>query len=507
MLAMGAHDTLAAFYGLRDYARLGLGRDLSADSALADFTKTRRFDDIRRDHAANLRPLVRSRILLSFGDSTFWAEGVDRDPVTKHFYVTSIRHRTIADVAPDGSVRELWPRDQPQFGAIFSVRVDTGRHVLWATTSGVPQTEGYLPGDSAIAGLLEIRPRDGAVLRRWNVPPEHGGHVLGDLAIGPAGDVFVTDSNQPVLYWLHPNGDSLESMASPLFHSLQGLAPTPDGRALYLTDYSHGLLRVDLTTRAITRVDDAPNSTSLGCDGIVWDGDGIIAVQNGVTPARIVRFTLDRSGKRVARLDVIDRNWKVADEPTIGTLMGREFVYVANGQWNKHDDDGKRLAGTTLTPTILLAVPLGRYARSSNAPRVHVSRFEMLATAGTPITCRGFQRARCALVDPTPVHDRVRRRFFANELNHHRTAGTRCKLERDRARSGLAYFEDGRVLELLRKAAEVRKASGRWSRRQFARRKVRVEKADEHTVGACPHGDDEGSGAAGRRRVGKHNAK
>jgi len=120
----------------------------------------------------------------------------------------------------------------------------------------------------------------------------------------------------------------------------------------------HGLLRVDLKTNRVTRLDDAPHSTSLGCDGIAWDRGAIVAVQNGVTPARITRFALDASGMRIVRADVLDRNSTVADEPTIGTVVGPEFVYVANSQWEKHDDVGRRVLARALTRPVLLAVPL-----------------------------------------------------------------------------------------------------------------------------------------------------
>jgi len=206
--------------------------------------------------------------------------------------------------------------------------------------------------------LLRIRITNGAIERRWRLAPATLGHTLGDLAVGENGDVFVTDSNEPVLYRLRAGGDSLESIRNPLFRSLQGIAPVPGGKVAYVADYSHGLLRVDLETNRVTRLDDAPHSTSLGCDGIAWDRGAIVAVQNGVTPARITRFVLDASGMRIVRADVLDRNSTVADEPTIGTIAGGEFVYVANSQWEKHDDVGRRVLARALTRPVLLAVPL-----------------------------------------------------------------------------------------------------------------------------------------------------
>jgi sugar lactone lactonase YvrE len=358
VLAARAGDTTTALHALEAYAGLGLGRDLSGEPAVSSLTSLPQLAKIVAAHDAHRAPLVHSHERGSLADSSFWPEGIGHDPRTGRFYIASVRHRTIAELFPDGSSREILPRDTRSLGAILGVRFDTARRVLWATTSGIPQMQGFVAADSAIAALLRIRVSDGTIEQRWNIPPVASGHVLGDVVIGPHGDVFFTDSSDPVFYRLRPGSDSLESIRSPLFRSLQGMAPSADGRRVYVADYSHGVLLVDLATRAVTRVADAPGSTSLGCDGIVWDRGAIIAVQNGVSPARVVRLTLDATGTRFTRVDVLDQNFAVADEPTIGTLVGGAFVYVANSQWDKHDAAGTPIPGRTLTPPKLLAVPL-----------------------------------------------------------------------------------------------------------------------------------------------------
>ena len=358
VLAARAGDTTTAFHALEAYAGLGLGRDLRAEPVVSRLSSLPAFAKLAAAHDALRAPVVRSRERGSLADSSFWPEGVDYDPRTGRFYLASVRHRTIAELRPDGSSRELLARDSQTLGAMLGVRFDRARGVLWATTSGIPQMQGYAPADSGVAALLRIRVSDGTIERRWDLPPVTGGHVLGDLVVGPRGDVFFTDSSDPVFYRLRPGADSLDAIRSPLFHSLQGMAPSADGRRVYVADYSHGMLIVDLVTRAVTRVVDAPGSTSLGCDGIIWDRGRIIAVQNGVSPARIIRFVLDASGTRFTRVEVLDQNLAVADEPTIGTIAGGEFVYVANSQWDKHDAAGTPIPGKTLTPPKLLAIPL-----------------------------------------------------------------------------------------------------------------------------------------------------
>lgn len=353
-----AHDSAATIDALRGYAALGLGRDLDADKTFAWLNGAPAFAALRAAHDDNRRVVARSHVRATLADSTFWPEGMDYDASSGRFYVASVRHGAIAELRPDGGSRIIAVVDRKPIAAILGVRFDSKRGVLWATTSSVSQSPSFHSGGAPIAALLRIRVRDGVVERRWDLPPVPDGHILGDLAVGPRGDVFVTDSNEPVMYRLRPDADTLESLRSPLFRSLQGLAPSPDGARLYLADYSHGLLRVDLATGTVTRLDDAPHSTSLGCDGIAWDRGAIVAVQNGVSPARIMRFSLDDSGERIVRAELLDRNSAIADEPTIGAVVGREFVYVANSQWEKFDDAGKRNAAKPLTAPILLAAPL-----------------------------------------------------------------------------------------------------------------------------------------------------
>ena len=132
---------------------------------------------------------------------------------------------------------------------------------------------------------------------------------------------------------------------------------------MYVADYSHGLLRVRVSDGSAIRLPDAPGSTSLGCDGIVLYRGAIVAVQNGVTPARIVRFALGGAGDSIAAVRVLDQQPALAPEPTIGTMVIGRFVYVANGQFEAHDDEGRRRPNTTLTGARLVAVRVDDDAR------------------------------------------------------------------------------------------------------------------------------------------------
>lgn len=353
-----AGDTVALLATLRAYAALGLGRDLHTDTLFSRFLGKRDFADVALQHDENRAHLKRSAFIARMRDSTTFPEGIDFDARTGSYYIGSVRHRNIIELRADGTEHYVLATGQSNVAAILGVRVDAVHRVLWATTSPIPQTAGYTAADS-VAALLRIRMSDGVIEARYNLPASPNGHTLGDLAIGSEGDVFMTDSNEPFLYRLKPGASALTRTTSPLFRNLQGVAPANGGTSVYVADYLHGLLRVDLSSGSVLRLVDAPNSTSLGCDGIIVYNGSIIAVQNGVMPARVMRFVLSADGNAIIRAEVFDRDTEIATEPTIGTLARGSFVYVANSQWDEYDAKGQLATGARLRRPVLLGVRLG----------------------------------------------------------------------------------------------------------------------------------------------------
>jgi hypothetical protein len=125
--------------------------------------------------------------------------------------------------------------------------------------------------DESLFGIfgLTIDEARGALRRVVRVPNrgDHQTHVIGDLALAPDGGIFLPDSGAPVLWWLPPRAESVEVFTeSPEFLSFQGAVVASDRCALFVADYASGLLRVDLTTRAVRRLELPPDTTLNGIE-------------------------------------------------------------------------------------------------------------------------------------------------------------------------------------------------------------------------------------------------
>ena len=77
-----------------------------------------------------------------------------------------------------------------------------------------------------------------------------------------------------------------------------------------------------------------------------------------MAPHRVTRFTLDASGGRLLRAEVLERAHPRYHEPTLGVLLGDHLYYVANSQYERFGEDGRIVNPGALEPTVVLRLPL-----------------------------------------------------------------------------------------------------------------------------------------------------
>lgn len=81
-------------------------------------------------------------------------------------------------------------------------------------------------------------------------------------------------------------------------------------------------------------------------------------MQNGVAPQRVVRLRLTSDLKRVERLEVLEANNPLFDEPTLGAVVKDNFYFIANSQWGLVDEKGQLGPAEKLVEPIILKIKL-----------------------------------------------------------------------------------------------------------------------------------------------------
>ena len=358
---------------LERVAALGVHSPVEKAKAFTAMRERPDFKDVVKKLAANLQNVKgEGEIAFQVPGMTGLVEGIAWREKTGQFFFGDVHHHCIwvrTSTAPDKKgnadvkVARFTAEDSPLLG-VFGLVVDEERGVLWAAASAVTAMDGYTDAQHGAAGVAEIDLETGAVRRVVLVPADGRPHVIGDLALGPDGSVWMPDSGAIVLWRLAPGAARPEAfIESDEFNSLQGAVVAPDGRSVIVADYPGGLLRVDVATRAVRRLEPLPDTTLLGIDGLVRAPNGdLVAIQNGVRPDRVLRIILDGTNDAVVEMNILESSHLNLTAPSLGCIgPDGNFFFVGNANWTHFDEPG-----ATATPP--RPVPIFKTKLAPDAP-------------------------------------------------------------------------------------------------------------------------------------------
>ncbi len=330
----------AALDWLAVYSKSGLTfADPASEPEFAALKNTPEFEEILARLKSARQPVSISKPFLTLPEKDLIAEDIAYDPAGDRFFISSVRHRKILAVNKGGKVTEFLPEGQTNVWAILALRVDSKRKVLWASTATMPEAIGFSKEIEGRSALLKYSLESGALLKRYDLKTD-AKHALGDLTISSSGDIYASDGFGPV-YWIEHTRDTIETLFDKgTFRSPQTPALSPDEKRLFVPDYSRGITVVDLATKQ-WKLLEHPNELSLGgIDGLYLKDRTMLAVQNGTTPPRLIRMSLDDSLTRVTQWETVEANWPGLGAPTHGVVVGDQFYFIANSGWDRMNDDG-----------------------------------------------------------------------------------------------------------------------------------------------------------------------
>ncbi len=339
-------------------ADMGLALHPEKDADFDAIKDSAEFRNILRKFESNKQPVIHSTTAFTIHEKGLVTEGLAYDPVGECFFVSSIHKRKILRVSKSGEVTTM-AAEQDGLWSVLGMKVDPARRLLWVTSTAFPQMIDFKKQEDGSSAVLKFDLKTSKLLKRYVVPGASKPHALGDLTIKSNGDVFATDSVTPAVYVIHPGKDEMERfLENDSFVSPQGLAFSNDERHLFMADYSTGLFDIDVTTKRVEHLPPLAGATLLGIDGLYFYNGSLIGVQNGVAPQRVVRLRLTSDLKRVERLEVLEANNPLFDEPTLGAVVKDNFYFIANSQWGLVDEKGQLGPAEKLVDPIILKIKL-----------------------------------------------------------------------------------------------------------------------------------------------------
>jgi sugar lactone lactonase YvrE len=324
-------NSQAALAGLRNLAGTGLVYDIGGDEDFYSLRESVEYAAILQRFDANKKPVTHSSPAFALSERDLIPEDIACDSKRGRFFVSSVRKSKIITADGKDFARSEW--------SVLALRVDEKRRILWAATGWVPHCERCSDADKDRTALLAFDAGSGALKQRVESPVKG---LLGDMTISRRGDLYVSEGIHGAVLHLPAGSDKLERLDDPgEFPSPQTPALSADEKTLYVPDYVRGIAAIDLSSRAVKWLQPADDLALNGIDGLYVYRDSFLAVQNGTTPPRIMRFSLD-----LRKQEVLEANTPELGEPTHGTIVGNEFYFIANTGWGEYDDQGKKKPGT-----------------------------------------------------------------------------------------------------------------------------------------------------------------
>lgn len=335
--------------------------DLGAETD-PDFTAIRNSPEwtgYRARLAELRRPMAPSGVAFTLPEPGLMATGIAADPDTGDVYIASLRQRKIVRRSAAGKITDLIGSAQDGFLAGGSLAIDARRRLLYATTSAVPFMRDYRKEDSGSTGVFAFDLNTGKVAKKAMLKPDGAFHLLNAMTVDSEGNLYVSDTGASGIYRLRPGASELEPfLPGSAFRATQGLALSEDEKTLFVADYTTGLWAVDLGSKQVRKLEAPAGVWLMGLDGISRAPGGLIAVQIGPKPERVLRIELDPEAARITKVEILEMGRPDYEGPVQGTVAGREFLYIANSQLDLGNGRTGEFASDRGRATIVLRLPL-----------------------------------------------------------------------------------------------------------------------------------------------------
>lgn len=282
-------------------------------------------------------PIIKSDTAFVVNDDGAHIESVAYDLKTKSLFLGSIHKRKIIKRDNSGKVTDFTKSGEYGMGAVFGLRIDSKKRLLWACSSRMQEMENY---DSTLqSSVYKFEISTGRLLNKYSTPVAS---VFGDLTIDSNGKVYVSDGQSNTIFVVNEKENKLDSFfTAEAFWNIQGISFSEDDKYLFISDYIKGPFRLEVESKKLVKLEIGIDQSLKGVDGMLYYKNSLIAIQNGVTPLRVTKYPLNEEKTAIVGFEIIDRAHPSFNEPTIGCLVNDQFYYVANSLWGAYDETFK----------------------------------------------------------------------------------------------------------------------------------------------------------------------
>lgn len=281
---------------------------------------------------------------------TLYPEGIEYNPQTGKFLLSSVREGTIYEISEDGTYHPFI-QDKRLISTI-GIRIDKERNRLLVANSdyGVSvKTDKRTARNLAAIGIYNLSTAEPIAYVDLGTLRPNSSHFANDIAIDNEGNAYITDSLSPIIYKVSPQGNPSVFLEHERFQgkgfNLNGIVYHPDGYLIVAKKSEGALFKVPLDNpEAFNQIQ--TEQKFIGTDGLLLvDNDSLVVITNRVSGGFISNtvFAL-RNDDNWESATIFD-NYRTGDMyPSTGTIKEKS-IYIIYGRLNT-------LSGSDITTPI-----------------------------------------------------------------------------------------------------------------------------------------------------------
>jgi hypothetical protein len=356
-----------AYNALLELQTQGYAFDIKDDPRFEKVSHTEVWTYTVQGFDANREPFGGGKVAYTLPKQDLLIESLAWDPTRKQLLAGSAREGKVYVVGKEGKLAPLVSANAENgMWAVFDLVADAERNVLWVASTAVPHYKGYdAKKDLGLAGLFKFDLKTGKFIKKFLSPSIAGqDFFLSTIALAPDGTVYAADGVNNAMYQVRDD-QFRRLFHAPSLTSIRGIAVSGDGKTLYMGDHERGLIGYDLVAGKPFDIPVPKNLALGGVEGVAWHKGELVVVQNSMEPNRVMRLKLTPDGRSIAGLHPIEANQPALTMPTLGTLAGDKFYFIANSQKANYDRFGLLRDKSKLEATRIYEVDAGYKVKSN----------------------------------------------------------------------------------------------------------------------------------------------
>ena len=332
---------------------MGLDFGVSTDHDLDTIRNSPEFNAVLKRIERMKVHVGEGQVAFTLPEKDLIPENVAYDPIDQRFFIGSTHRRKIVECDRNRDVRDFSTEQNDSLWTVIGMKVDSSRRHLWAASATQEIMKGFKPGDLGKTAIFKYELTTNRLVKKYPLIIDSLQHLFNDLVLDSRGDLFITDSFSGWVYWISRDDDVLQPFVKTV-PSINGITISDDGKHLFLGTFDRGILRVDVQSKEVIRLQTLENISTFNVDGIYWYKGSLVVIQTRLN--RVARFFLDRSRARIERMDILEAYNPHFDDPTTGCIVGDTIYVVANCQFRKFDRQKNTFPLEKLAEPVILRV-------------------------------------------------------------------------------------------------------------------------------------------------------